>query len=414
MIGRFFLPVIVGMMVIPLALEAQEVETLNKYRRMKLAEEYYEKGIDHFENGEYEASIEDLSVSIQLDPNNYLSYYFSGDCFRQLGEHDKALRQYNLSLSLKPDFSEGLFSRGVLLYEMQHYKSAITDFEELLELPVGETQAIYFRGIRYGESDQDTGFDELITTASNHSDIYQYLGQCHRALENYGMAIKCMGNAIALRPEEDNYYVNRGLVYLMMGRKDSAEIDFQKALSLNPGNDLARINLSIAREEKKELSITSLNAFIERHPNLSYGYANRAYYYFQRSNYEKALMDYQKALQLEPGNYEYLLDRGLTYEKLNRLELAIRDYRAASELEPAAHRVWTLLGNVYYKKDDFERSITYYDRALALQPGEGHVLYNRGLAHFYAGFLEKACQDMEMAFQQNVRSAARFLELHCR
>jgi tetratricopeptide (TPR) repeat protein len=391
----------------------QEIETINRYRRSRLADEYYEKAMRFYERNHLSEAIDHFETSVSLDPKNYLAYFFLGSSYEKSGYLEKALLNYNLSLALKPDFSEGLFSRAILYHNTSRYEKAVEDFNHLLELPESETQVIYFRGIKFGENDNDTGFDQLLTMSTRESDIHNFLGHCYSELKQPEWSVQHYTEAIRLSPGQDNNYVNRGMAYLEWGKQDSAKKDFQTALDINPQNVLARYNFTLLEEEDEVESLDRINELIKRNPRLSFAYASRAYYYFQHGDYMLARIDYDSAIHLEPENPSHYLNRGMCFEKMNNLENAYQDYKKATGLDPSDPRVWYNQGNIFYKQEKFKHAIESYTLSIQLDPNSGSYYYNRGLSYFQLDDRFNACKDMELAFQLNIEQAGNFLKKNC-
>ena len=60
------------------------------------------------------------------------------------------------------------------------------------------------------------------------------LGAVHLAKENLDVAMNCFNAAIALNEKEIASYVNRGEVYLRLGKVMEAAQDFKRAVDLDP------------------------------------------------------------------------------------------------------------------------------------------------------------------------------------
>jgi len=391
----------------------QELGTINKFRRHKLANEFYEKGMSYYENDRLPEAIENFESSVSLDPNNHLAYYFLGSSYEKTADLEKALLNYNLTLALKPDFLEGLFSRAVLYFQLARYEHATKDFKHLLELPESETQAVYFRGIQYGEKDTDVGFDQLITMSTREADIHNYLGHCYSKIGKLDLAVSHFSIAIEINPDQDFCYVNRGTIYMDMGRTDSARSDFEMALKINPNNSLAGYNLSILDPREDTLSFHRISDIIKKNPKLPFAYAARAYYHYRQGNYKSAVLDYDSAIFLDADNHTYYLERGMCYEKMNRYEDTFRNYKMASLLNPGDPDVWFNLGNIYYKEEKYDEAIEAYTTSLELDNTIGSCYYNRGLTFHEKGDIDKACDDMKIALNYKIEPAKNFLGKYC-
>lgn len=83
-------------------------------------------------------------------------------------------------------------------------------------------------------------------------------GKEYIALNKFPKALDYFNAAVELLFTEAKVYIDRGVAYALMGQKDKAAADYQKALSIDPKNNRAKRNLKFLSEEKKtELSVTS-------------------------------------------------------------------------------------------------------------------------------------------------------------
>jgi tetratricopeptide (TPR) repeat protein len=70
--------------------------------------------------------------------------------------------------------------------------------------------------------------------------------------------------------------------------------------------------------------------------------------YFFTKQYDRAIPEFEKAAQLEPPDYNLMLDWGLALDGLNRRADALAKLRTAAMMDPTAH-VYTQIGMVYAK-----------------------------------------------------------------
>lgn len=114
-------------------------------------------------------------------------------------------------------------------------------------------------------------------------------------------AVADLSRAIALAPDEPEWYFNRGCV---QSAADSlaAQADFERALALHPDNPDARLNLGnlllTARQYRE--AIVHYTRFIELAPGSPVGYHNRAIGYRALGEMELARADWEKSRALEP------------------------------------------------------------------------------------------------------------------
>ena len=293
-----------------LNLSAQD-STLTRIRLHKLSTEHYENGLSYHYQRQFDKAITEFEKTITLDPNNYLAYYFNGLSYERNQNFEKALHNYNLSLSIKPDFNEGIFNRALVQYKTGNYESAIDDLKHLLTLPPGETQAIFFRGLKYGQNDDNSEFNKVISMTNKDADIYNYLGLSYYQMGFYEQSSSYFIKAIDINPEDDNILANSGLNYMALGKIDSAKICFKRSLSINPYNSVAALNLSLCEADSSANQIKQLDELIKKNENFPMAYAQRAYQFYLTGNYEAAIEDYNSAIQLDSDNSDYYLERGM-------------------------------------------------------------------------------------------------------
>ncbi|MBZ0186973.1 MAG: tetratricopeptide repeat protein, partial [Candidatus Obscuribacterales bacterium] len=56
--------------------------------------------------------------------------------------------------------------------------------------------------------------------------------------------------------------------------------------------------------------------------------------YYDRGQFSKAISAFDKAIELRPGNMEYLLSRGDTFDRIERYDRAFLDYRRVLKVKP--------------------------------------------------------------------------------
>jgi tetratricopeptide (TPR) repeat protein len=75
---------------------------------------YGNRGICHFEIGDYESSINDFTKSIELDPNDAMSYNNRGAAYSRVGNFFNARLDYERALKIDPTGEAGKLARSNL------------------------------------------------------------------------------------------------------------------------------------------------------------------------------------------------------------------------------------------------------------------------------------------------------------
>jgi tetratricopeptide (TPR) repeat protein len=142
------------------------------------AKEFYAKGLENAQAGKLDEAIKLFSKSIELQPEDYYSWFNRGIAKNMQGYNEEALLDFDQTVKLAPEFKKGYLNRGTAKKRMTDYEGALSDYSYAIKID------------------------------SNYADAY----------------------------------FNRGLVYEMLGKKDSACIDFNKAKELGNKNAQKKVD----------------------------------------------------------------------------------------------------------------------------------------------------------------------------
>jgi tetratricopeptide (TPR) repeat protein len=373
-------------------------------------EEFPEKGIQFLNEGLILDAIDYFDKFLKENPDNFEAWYFKGLSQEKALDYHSAILCLETSLRINPAFAEGLFSLAMLYYKTGNYQVAREKFEHLAAMPPGETNAVYFRGIKYGEGRRNTEFDQLISMANKKADIYNYIGLCYLKAGDPAKSINFFNQSIQSGGNDDNIYVNRGLAWYQINRNDHAINDYRKALSINPDNMLARLNLSLIAGDSIDIP-DPLNGLVGS--DMPEAYAYRGYLKFKDGDLAGAISDYDSAIFLDENNPDFILNRGIVFEKTNEFDLALKDFKTAALIEPGNPIIHFHEGNVYFNLKLFSQSINSYTRAILLDPGNGASFYNRAISYSYLNQPDSACLDAVRAISLGLKEAELFVEKKC-
>lgn len=250
--------------------------------RAQTYEEMIRKSYEYADRGDLPVAEEALKAAMHAEPankNNFALLSNLGTIQRQQGKTDEALVSYTAALSLQPKNKLILSNRAELYIEMGETEKALSDYQALLLLDPLDLDAYYRRGMLYIETkdymlaDEDFekimsidkeseqgrfGFALLDKARGNYEDseaILSYLIEKSRTPLQYyeeraELYFRMKKNARAMADlnkifAETNdvpahLYVLRGKIKLAQFEKESAAIDFKKALEL--GYDKAVID----------------------------------------------------------------------------------------------------------------------------------------------------------------------------
>ncbi len=397
-----------------LILYAQKNDTSAEINNEKgSAETFYDAGLTAYQQKNYLEAIGDFNIALQKKNDFSQVYYFLGLSQEKVLDLDGAMKSYVSAISFQPNFTEAMFSLAQLFYREKKYSNAIEEFDEILKTPPSETQAVYYRGLADNPNEPATGFNEILTMANKNADIYNYLGLSYWKNGDTNDALQNFNKSIQLFDNDDNVFVNRGLLYAQTGNNILALNDYNKALAINPYNRMAKFNkiLLDKKDNESESELTGLINESEDSPDI-YGY--RAYLYYMEGKYDAALKDYDSAIAADNNDSRLYINRGMVYEKLGTYDAALKDYTIAGLTEPENPEIFFLKGNIYFKMKKYSMSRDMYTRNLYLDSLNGQAYYNRALSFYYLHDSAKACIDARKALILGVSQADRFVKSKCR
>jgi Flp pilus assembly protein TadD len=174
----------------------------------------------------------------------------------------------------------------------------------------------------------------LLKSAPSNPEYLRMLAEAQVKALNYAGASSTYSNLIVLEVPDGELYIQRAMCYNKTGELNKASSDIKKYLSLFPSDKnalrLAGKTAAASGDNLKALEYFSEN--LRLHPNDPECYNDRAGSYFVSKSWEWAIKDYTMSLDLEPGNPEVWLNKGISLLNLGRTEDACYDFRRSFNL----------------------------------------------------------------------------------
>ena len=127
----------------------------------------YEKGLEKAQAGKLEEAINLFSSAIQLQPEDYYSWYNRGIAESILNLYDEALQDFNQTIKLAPDYKKAYLNRGTTRKHLTDYEGAINDYTFAIRLDEKYAEAYYNRGLVY----EMLGNDSACTDFNKANDL---------------------------------------------------------------------------------------------------------------------------------------------------------------------------------------------------------------------------------------------------
>jgi len=312
---------------------------------------------------ENDRAIAVLDRLLQKKPENYDAYRVRANLHFQVKEYDAVIADANELIRLKPDAAEGYSNRAMAFYIKRDFDDAIADITQAIRLdPDGDPTAYYMRGSLYNRKGD---YDRAVADASQFIKLslahiakpgtadelrqrlqsqlystevrggYSERGMYRANMGDFENALADYNEIIRLWPESSEGYRGRGQFYYWQKQYGLAIPDFDKALQLEPGDNISRSikALALLRLGRTDEASVEAEAGLRIGADRDRFLGVRGEVAYEQGKFAQAIDDLSEAVKLAAfESPTYYLHRGQAYEKLGQKALAMADYKTAAEL----------------------------------------------------------------------------------
>ncbi len=186
----------------------------------------------------YDAEIKLLDEVLKKDVHNAQAYFMKGMMFKELGDTTKAVSSMQTAVEQEPDHYNAYIQLG-LLTAAKRDPIAETYYMNALKINPSSEEALYHLGMYYQAMENWNAAIETYTTLlkvnPKHFDAHFNLGMIHAVkLDVVDEGMKYFGLAVEDNPQEPRGYYGLGFCYEKKGDIANAEINYRKALAVDP------------------------------------------------------------------------------------------------------------------------------------------------------------------------------------
>ncbi len=266
-----------------------------------------------------------------------------------------------------------------------------------------------------------------------HVALHFLLAELHLEIEDTMQVISHFSEAIKLMPTNEKLYEMRAEVYYEMGEYAHGDKDYQKMLSLNPGNYKALMGLGRNAKVQKqyEQAVKYFDKVIQLYPNYAAGYSFRADALAQQGNFQEALNDVMEALKIndeskafylmqeladtiytpvvarltkqtlkEPNKPYWLYTLGVVQEYTQHYWEAIAAYEKELKQGVSSNTLYRI-ALCYEALGDFPHAVDYLTQTIALDSTDCDLYAYRASLYNDMGETDKAIADVEYVIAHN-------------
>ncbi|MBK9120896.1 MAG: tetratricopeptide repeat protein [Phycisphaerales bacterium] len=239
-----------------------------------IANERLREGDAALASRNYALAVAEFREAVRLDPTFAEGHYKLGLAQKESGNLEEAASALQEAVRLDPNNAAPLFEFGEVLRLLQRSAQAIRAYVMACEL-------------------EPRNFDYRFRLAS----AYHQSGDFEQAIAEYE-------RALGLRPQDAFVYSNLGAALAALGRDYEAIRAYKQSLEADEAQPIVLVNLATVylNQERWDTARRTLEAAIERHPDLSPAHERMGYTLWRMQDLLSAAASYRRAIQLDPRN----------------------------------------------------------------------------------------------------------------
>jgi Mlc titration factor MtfA (ptsG expression regulator)/Flp pilus assembly protein TadD len=153
---------------------------------LESADQYFARGQEFFELGQWELAAADFNRCVRIDPADQEAIVWRGRAYLFQDHLDAALADADRACRLDPDDAEARALRAMCLAALARYREALEEFARAGNAIADDAEAIFLRGIARGECGEWSGaladFHDVIELDPDDAEAWHERGRCHAAL----------------------------------------------------------------------------------------------------------------------------------------------------------------------------------------------------------------------------------------
>ncbi len=278
-------------------------------------------------------------------------FYSLGGALSNENNDELTLIYTQIAEFLRPDHVDAILLTAEVLDSMQRYELAVTTYARVPKDDSSHHAAELGRAAALNAQNKpDEAIAVLRGLTESHGDlpiVHSTLGDMLRAEEKFVEASASYTKAIDLYEEVTNrqwfLFYTRGIANERQGNWEAAEVDFRKALELNPEQPqvLNYLGYSLVEKEMKlDEALDMIQRAVSKQPNAGYIVDSLGWVLYRLGRYEESVPHMERAAELMPidpivndhlGDVYWAVGRTREAEFMWKRALSFADWEEAAE-----------------------------------------------------------------------------------
>jgi tetratricopeptide (TPR) repeat protein len=329
---------------------------------------------------EFEKALALLHPALASSPRDAQLWAMQGTAYAGEGNSKQALISFRNSLKISPDYLPALHGAAQIEYEAGS-PAAIPRIEHVLRLRPGDlTSNAMLAVLEYQKGDYARAVVHFGNAGalfdSQPSALHAY-AVCLVKLKQFDQAIKVFERALSVNPGDEKERRLLAAIQVMAHQPTEALDTLQPLLQMSSPDSETLELASSAYEEAKDTSnaVSTLRQAILLDPQNVNLYLDFAGICYEHNSYQVGIDVINDGMALLQQAAPLYFVRGVLYVKLEQYEKGGADFEKAYELDPKQSLSAAAQGLVAAQQNDFDRALKQVQASLVKKPKDPLLLY---------------------------------------
>jgi len=251
--------------------------------------------------------LDTLRADVAAQPNDPESHFRFGDALEKSGDLIGAESEYKKSVALQAKNPSALGALAYLYFTQKRFREAEAALRSFIALQPQDARAhVQLGSVLFSSAKKDEASTELTAAlglAPSDPGVLMQVAQLYSSNEMYSQAEPQFAALTRIVPNNPESHYGHGVVLLQLKNFPAAQVELQRAVSLQPNLKEAYGDLAVAAAENKNyaMAIQALDArarFLSESPGT---YFLRATSYDHLKQFAPAADNYRKFLAADAG-----------------------------------------------------------------------------------------------------------------
>jgi tetratricopeptide (TPR) repeat protein len=347
--------------------------------------------------------------AIQADPKFWEAYYNLGIVHFNNKNYDEALKQFSTIISALPNFEKPYFGRGMIYMNQGEYEKAKNDFLKVIEFNVNNYNAFYFLGKTCVVLKQYKEAEKYLRKAEELNPdfglLYYELGNIYFDQNIYATARDHFKRAIELDPENFDARKKLGECFYRLNVYYSAKLEFNHVLEMYPDDPVANFMLGITIYKEAVLN-ELVEAFLEMLESANGTESNlrqstSAMSREKKEIYHQMAKAFNKAQASRANFLEATFNLALTYNEMGVLDSALIFYEKTLLIKPDLIRAHVKMAKVLEEQGEKNKALEKYKEIVRIEPSYFVKHPTLGPLHQYINIIDVVLKEIDQNLKNN-------------